>query len=78
MKEIIEQFATGQLTPVTIVLWSAVAFLLAVLGGVIGGMKMGGKDIGHDLAAMMGALFGPTAAVPAVFLGLLILAWLQG
>jgi hypothetical protein len=74
---IIEQFYGGELTWITVVIWCALAFALSMAAGMLSGLKMGGKAIGYDLAAMMGALFGPTAAVPAVFLGLLALAWLR-
>ena len=37
------------------------------------GMKIGAEALGKELAAMMGAFYGPTAALPAVLLGLLIL-----
>ena len=78
MQDVMTQLAAGQLTPVTVVVWTLLALVLGVAGGVLGGLKMGGKEIGHDLAAMMGALFGPSAVAPAVFCALLYLLWMQG
>lgn len=46
-----------------------VALVLSMAGGALAG-----KDLGNELAAMMGAMFGPTAAVPAVLVGLIVLA----
>jgi hypothetical protein len=77
MNAVVEQFYSGQLNWVTGIMWCAVAFALSVAAGMLSGLKMGGKAIGNDLAAMMGALCGPTAVVPAIFIGLLLLAWLR-
>lgn len=63
-----------QLDVATAVLWLFVAFVLSMAGGALAGMRLAGKDLGNELAAMMGAMFGPTAAVPAVLAGLVVLA----
>lgn len=55
-------------------MWLLMAFVLSMLGGALAGMRLAGKDLGNELAAMMGAMFGPTAAVPAVLVGLVVLA----
>ena len=52
------------------------AFVLSMAGGAVAGVRLAGKDLGNELAAMMGAMFGPTAAVPAVLVGLVVLALL--
>lgn len=49
------------------------AVLLAGVAGAASGLKIGADALGKELAAMMGALFGPSAALPAVLLGLGIL-----
>ena len=61
-------------------LWSAaglvgLALVFAMLGGAITGARLGGAYLGNELAAMMGAFFGPAAVVPAVVLGVALLAW---
>ena len=70
----LEQLANGQLTALTIVVWTVCALMGAMLGGAAAGIRIGGKALGNELAAMMGAMFGPTAAVPGVLVGLLILS----
>jgi hypothetical protein len=59
---------------------SALAFvvgaLLALIGGAAMGIKLGGKDLGNEMAGMMGALFGASAAFPALLIGLLILSFI--
>jgi hypothetical protein len=51
----------------------ALGLVLALVAGAASGMKIGAEALGRELAAMMGAFYGPTAALPAVLLGLLIL-----
>jgi hypothetical protein len=51
----------------------ALGLVLALAAGAASGMKIGAEALGKELAAMMGAFYGPTAALPAVLLGLLIL-----
>lgn len=53
--------------------WIVMALLLAGAAGAASGLKIGADALGKELAAMMGALFGPSAALPAVLLGLGIL-----
>jgi hypothetical protein len=38
------------------------------------GKIIGGKDLGNGFAALMGSLFGLSAAVPGVIIGIIILA----
>jgi hypothetical protein len=57
-------------------LWLAIAFVAAMAGGALAGLRLAGKDLGAELAALMGAMFGPTAAVPAVLVGLIVLSLL--
>lgn len=74
MPDFIAQLGAGQINLVTGALWLLLALLLSMAGGALAGMQLAGKDLGNELAAMMGAMFGPTAAVPAVLLGLIVLA----
>jgi hypothetical protein len=53
------------------------AVLVAGAAGAVAGAQLGGKDLGYGLAAMMGSFFGPTAAVPAVVVGLVALICLK-
>lgn len=57
-----------------VLMWVLMAFVLSMAGGALAGVRLAGKDLGNELAAMMGAMFGPTAAVPAVLVGLVVLA----
>lgn len=50
------------------------ALLLALIGGAASGLKIGADALGRELAALMGAFFGPTAVLPAVVVGLAVLA----
>ena len=52
-----------------------VAILASVVGGSIGGVLIGAKHMGTQLAALMGAFFGPIAALPGIFIALIILAF---
>ena len=49
------------------------ALVLALAAGAASGVRIGAQALGTGLAAMMGAFFGPTAVLPAVVLGLLVL-----
>ena len=53
------------------------ALLLSMAGGALAAIRLAGKDLGNELAALMGAMFGPTAAVPGVLVGLVVLALLR-
>jgi hypothetical protein len=50
------------------------ALALAMLGGAASGARIAGQYLGNALAAMMGAFYGPAAVVPAVLLGVALLA----
>jgi hypothetical protein len=76
MTSLWHQLASGQLTAVTIVVWTCCGCVVATLGGALAGILLAGKDLGNELAGAMGAMFGPTGAVPGVLLGLIILALL--
>lgn len=69
-----EQLVSGQLGVLTILIWTAAALVLSVVGGALTGVKLAGQSLGNDLAALMGGMFGPTGVVPGVFVGLMILA----
>ncbi|BBP04278.1 hypothetical protein TPL01_20300 [Sulfuriferula plumbiphila] len=62
------------LTAIELLILSAV---LAAAGGAVTGLKIGGEFLGKELAAMMGAFFGPSSVLPAVVLGIIVLAWLK-
>ena len=74
MQGLIAQLGAGQIGLASAVLWLLVAFVVSAAGGALAGVRLAGKDLGNELAAMMGAMFGPTAAVPAVLVGLIVLA----
>ncbi len=71
-----QHLASGQLTVSTVLIWTVTALLLAMTGGALAGVRLAGKHLGNNLAAMMGMLFGPSAVVPGVLLGLIILAFI--
>ncbi len=74
MQPFLAQLGAGSIGAGTILVWLVAAVLLSMVGGAVAGIRLAGKDLGNELAAMMGAMFGPTAAVPAVLVGLLVLA----
>jgi hypothetical protein len=55
----------------------ALALVLALVAGAASGLKIGAASLGKELAAMTGAFFGPTAALPAVLVGLGVLYFLR-
>ena len=55
----------------------ALSVVLALVGGAASGLKIGADALGKELAALMGAFFGPTAAVPAVLIGLAVFYFLR-
>jgi hypothetical protein len=55
----------------------ALALVLALVAGAASGLKIGAASLGKELAAMMGAFFGPTAALPAVLVGLGVLYFVR-
>lgn len=73
MQGLMGQLGAGQIGFGSAALWIVVAFVVSMLGGAIAGVRLAGKDLGNELAAMMGAMFGPTAVVPAVLVGLAVL-----
>ena len=55
----------------------ALGLVLALAAGAASGLKLGADTLGKELAAMMGAFFGPSAALPAVLVGLPLLYLLR-
>ena len=55
----------------------ALALVLALAAGAASGLKIGAASLGKELAALMGAFFGPTAAMPAVLVGLGVLYFVR-
>jgi hypothetical protein len=76
MESLSQQLAGGQLTLVTGSIWLALALVLSIAGGATAGVVLAGKDLGNQLAALMGGMFGPTAVMPAVVAGLVVLRFL--
>lgn len=76
MDSLAQQLAVGHLTPATGLILLVLTLVLSIAGGAITGIVLAGKDLGNQLAALMGAMFGPTAAIPAALVGLLLLALL--
>ena len=74
MQSLTTQLGAGHVTLVSALCWLLIAWLLAMAGGAVAGIRLAAKDLGTELAAMMGAMFGPTAALPAVLIGLIVLA----
>lgn len=50
-----------------------VGIIFGVGGGALIGRQIAGKDLGNSFAALMGSLFGSTAVIPGVIVGLIIL-----
>jgi len=46
----------------------------SALGGYLGGVNLGAKDLGREFAGFMGMLYGPTAGLTGVVVGLVIVA----
>jgi hypothetical protein len=61
------------MTAATLLGLLVLALLLAVVAGALSGLKLGAEALGKELAALMGAFYGPTAALPACVVGLVIL-----
>lgn len=67
----------GRMTALTAIGLIVLALALAMIGGALMGTWIAGEYLGKRLAAMMGAFFGPAAVMPAVVLGVVVLAWLS-
>lgn len=76
MDSILQQLCSGEVTAVSGLIWLLIASVFSIIGGAVAGLVLAGKDLGNDLASMMGGMFGPTAAVPAVLVGLVVLCLL--
>ena len=50
-----------------------VGIVFGIGGGALMGWKIADKDLGESFAALMGSLFGSTAVIPGVIVGLIIL-----
>ncbi|BAZ51906.1 hypothetical protein NIES4103_45650 [Nostoc sp. NIES-4103] len=77
MGDFITNMAAGDLNLTTGLLWLILATVVSMIGGAIGGIILAGKDIGYSFSAMLGALFAPAGAIPAILLGLILLALLS-
>lgn len=77
MGDFITNMAAGDLNLTTGLLWLVLATVVSMIGGAIGGIILAGKDIGYSFSAMLGALFAPAGAIPAILLGLILLALLS-
>jgi hypothetical protein len=75
MQDLIRELGSDRITVFTCIVWMIVAIALSIGAGAFAGLRLGGKDLGSGLAASMGALYGPLAAVPGIFLGLMILSF---
>ena len=51
-----------------------VGIIFGAAGGALVGKVVGSKDLGNGFAALMGSLFGLSAAVPGMIVGIIILA----
>ena len=76
MQNVMQDLASGRLTAATLTGWCVVSVVLSVAAGALAGVALGGKELGNSLAALMGAMYGPLAAVPAVLVGLIVLAFI--
>jgi hypothetical protein len=76
MEVLMRELGEGQLTAVTIIVWTLLASLVSIAAGAVAGMTLGGRDLGRSLAALMGALYGPLAAGPGILIGLIVLTLL--
>ena len=65
------------MTVLSVVGMIALALVLALAAGAASGLRIGADALGAGLAAMMGAFFGPTAALPAVLVGLCFLYFMH-
>jgi len=76
MHDVAHQLGSGQLTAITILVWTFLSIVLSVAGGAAAGLSLGAKNLGNSLAALMGAMYGPVAAVPGILIGLIVLAFI--
>jgi len=76
MDEVMRELSAGRLTALTMILWTLLALLLSIMGGAVAGILMGRRHLGSGLAAAMGAMYGPSAAVPGILAGLIVLAFM--
>ncbi|WP_428420352.1 hypothetical protein [Methylibium sp.] len=65
------------MTAMSLIGLTLLALLLALIGGAASGLRIGADALGKELAAMMGAFFGPTAVLPAIMVGLLLLYFVR-
>jgi hypothetical protein len=77
MTDFLSSLLSGDIDLITSLVWLAIAAGLSIVGGAIGGVLLAGKDLGYELAAMTGGLLGPFGVIPAVFIGLVILNYLN-
>jgi hypothetical protein len=77
MTDFLSSLLSGDINLITSLVWLVIAAGLSIVGGAIGGVLLAGKDLGYELAAMTGGLLGPAGVIPAVFIGLIILNYLN-
>ncbi|MBW4479324.1 MAG: hypothetical protein KME54_21335 [Tolypothrix brevis GSE-NOS-MK-07-07A] len=77
MTDFLSSLLSGDINLITSLVWLAIAAGLSIVGGAIGGILLAGKDLGYELAAMTGGLLGPAGVIPAVFIGLVLLNYLN-
>ncbi len=73
MNDIMTNLINGEINLYTGLILLLIATACSVLGGAIGGIILASKDFGYSFSATLGSLFGPTAAIPAIILGLFLL-----
>ncbi len=77
MTDFLSSLLSGDINLITSLVWLVVAAGLSIVGGAIGGVLLAGKDLGYELAAMTGGLLAPAGVIPAVFIGLVLLNYLN-
>jgi hypothetical protein len=77
MTDFLSSLLSGDINLITSLVWLVIAAGLSIVGGAIGGILLAGKDLGYELAAMTGGLLGPAGVIPAVFIGLVLLNYLN-
>jgi hypothetical protein len=77
MTDFLSSLLSGDINLMTSLLWLVIAAGLSIVGGAIGGILLAGKDLGYELAAMTGGLLGPAGVIPAIFIGLVLLNYLN-
>ncbi len=77
MTDVLSNLLSGDINLMTSLVWLVIAAGLSIVGGAIGGVLLAGKDLGYELAAITGGLLGPAGVIPAIFIGLVLLNYLN-